>query len=48
MHLCSYNLLFHLSLQTSIFGTLIIALQEQGLKVLLPLIDDNSQAVSCM
>lgn len=41
-------LMFHAHQQTSIFGALIIVLQEQGLNVLLPLIDENSQAVSCM
>lgn len=41
-------LMFHASQQTSIFGALIIVLQEQGLNVLVPLIDYNSQAVSCM
>lgn len=41
-------LMFHALQQTSIFGALIIVLQEQGLNVLVPLIDYNSQAVSCM
>lgn len=41
-------LMFHARQQTSIFGALIIVLQEQGLNVLLPLIEENSQAVSCM
>lgn len=46
----SYNLahVFYARQQTSIFGALIIVLQGQGLNVLLPLIDENSQAVSCM
>lgn len=41
-------LMFYARQQTSIFGALIIVLQELGLNVLLPLIDENSQAVSCM
>lgn len=41
-------LMFHARQQTSPVGALIIVLQEQGLNVLLPLIDENSQAVSCM